>query len=301
MNLCVITLVMLSWCCGRLTAKPIQTGNQTDSAVAEEIKRARDALLWLQFFEYAEKNDTVEDCLSCEIEECDGDCLVKLNNILSQPLRDMKEFYRIHPLDGNLTEEVLKKMSEYRCKEKDIPEADDITNAKVTDDKAEDHVRVKRYSRLANQRWDLQRTPVLTISFLDYLQKFTPAQQEQIAAECATLWAKPSGLAFQIKPYSGATNIGISHTYIDGPYNSLGSGMSPTPYSNGYSFLKLDRAEPWKLRNSSPGQGVSLKWAMCHEMGHNLDFGHSQDRSSICTPRLATVWSSCLLVMSRGS
>jgi len=70
------------------------------------------------------------------------------------------------------------------------------------------------------------------------------------------LWAKPSGLAFQIKPYSGATNIGISHTYIDGPYNSLGSGMSPTPYSNGYSFLKLDRAEPWKLRNSSPGQGV---------------------------------------------
>lgn len=30
--------------------------------------------------------------------------------------------------------------------------------------------------------------------------------------------------------------------------------------------------------------GVSLKWAMCHEMGHNLNLGHSNNRNALMYP-----------------
>ena len=43
-----------------------------------------------------------------------------------------------------------------------------------------------------------------------------------------------------------------------------------------YSSLRL---------NSVSITGVSLKWAFCHEMGHNVNLGESEEKSAIMFPR----------------
>ena len=69
------------------------------------------------------------------------------------------------------------------------------------------------------------------------------------------MWAKPSGLAFQIKEFGPGTNIAIDYTWIDGRGKSVGLGMSPTYGPPGYSFLHIDRDEPWKLDEDSEDSG----------------------------------------------
>ena len=49
------------------------------------------------------------------------------------------------------------------------------------------HTRVKRYTLLSDTKWNLAKTPVITISFMNYLPQFTREQQEQLVVECATV------------------------------------------------------------------------------------------------------------------
>ena len=68
------------------------------------------------------------------------------------------------------------------------------------------------------------------------------------------LWAKNSGLAFQLSDFGDETNIAMIFRYIDGPYNTVGVGFSPTPHL--YSTLELDTAENWKIYGPSDHTGM---------------------------------------------
>ena len=70
------------------------------------------------------------------------------------------------------------------------------------------------------------------------------------------LWAKNSGLAFQLSDFGDETNIAMIFRYIDGPYNTVGVGFSPTPHL--YSTLELDSAENWKIYGPSDHTGLVL-------------------------------------------
>lgn len=61
------------------------------------------------------------------------------------------------------------------------------------------------------------------------------------------LWAKPSGLSFQLAPVgSRKGNIAISFDYIDGKDGTVGNGDFPHPFEGYSSKLLLDRDEVWK-------------------------------------------------------
>ena len=68
------------------------------------------------------------------------------------------------------------------------------------------------------------------------------------------LWAKNSGLAFQLSDFGDETNIAMIFRYIDGPYNTVGVAFSPTPHL--YSTLELDSAENWKIYGPSDHTGL---------------------------------------------
>ncbi|XP_067940536.1 matrix metalloproteinase-15-like [Watersipora subatra] len=246
----------------------------TDSTTPKTLSLAnyQFAYSWLIHYGYIEEELVTENCTNCA-DDCSSDCLELLRVSLVVPLSKLQESYSLQQTNGVLSEEAMNHMLERRCRKPDYPKPS-----------SENHGRSKRYTKMTNYNWDLETTPVLTISFKGYLSKFSREDQQRMAIECASMWAEPTSLAFQLKDLGQDTNIAIDFVRLDGPWKSIGTGQSPN--YNPYSYLNLDRDEPWRLnkQQNQNQQGVSLKWAICHEMGHNMNLGHSRDPTAIMYP-----------------
>ena len=69
------------------------------------------------------------------------------------------------------------------------------------------------------------------------------------------LWADPTPLYFQLAPWGTKGNIDIRFEHIDGPWNTVGLGLSPVIWGDKSSYLKLDNAEIWKRWDKDPKIG----------------------------------------------
>jgi len=69
------------------------------------------------------------------------------------------------------------------------------------------------------------------------------------------MWAEPTSLSFQLAARGETGNIAIRFAYIDGPWNTVGLGLSPVPFGKKSSYLKLDWDEKWKKTHKTRGYG----------------------------------------------
>lgn len=76
---------------------------------------------------------------------------------------------------------------------------------------------------------------------------------------CYQMWAEPSSISFQLATRGQKGNIDITFQRIDGPWNTVGLGLSPMLWGEKSSYLKLDRDETWKRDALANGYGKDLK------------------------------------------
>ncbi|XP_067930278.1 50 kDa hatching enzyme-like [Watersipora subatra] len=245
----------------------------TNKLFAEDnkVSRYQEAVKWLRVYKYMPQ-EIDHGCESCPPEECQTDCLEILQELAHDALMEFQKFYKFEQT-GLLSLDEIVQMRKPRCGDTDEkPDADSKTGS-----------RSKRWAKLGSNLWPSDMMP-LQISVDRGIPGFDKTTVENIALECAKLWAEPTSLYFQLAAFGVKGNIDITFEYIDGQWGTVGLGLSPIVWGDQSSYLKLDTHETWKRNSKESGFGVSMKWAICHEMGHNLGLSHSSDKNAIMYP-----------------